>query len=184
MARLLKFNTFHNDAKNYNFNQCGYSYNRPFKLEIHLRVHSGEKPYVCSWCNYSCTEAGTLKVHMRINWWKRPDSVTTPAQGQLFSVVWNIPDFPTLARNPLLARNANTHAGRLVNWGITWKSTHPRHQHQPNDPFLWYWPSFAIILVFKHNKGKLDNNITFAKKNIKDQTTKWENCLLLLVPNV
>ena len=45
----------------------------------------------------------------------------------------------TLDRNSLLARNAITHAGRLVNWEITWKSTHPRNQHQGNDLFLWYW---------------------------------------------
>ena len=65
----------------------------------------------------------------------------------------------------LPARNASTHAGRIVTWGITWISTHPRHQHQPNDLYLWYWPCFVLILVvFRQNKGKLDNNITFAKK--------------------
>ena len=63
-----------------------------------------------------------------------------PARNAFFlaetQATWTIKCSHTLDRNPLLARNANTHAGRLVNWGITWKSTHSRHQHQPNVLFL------------------------------------------------
>ena len=60
--------------KSYNRNQCGYSCNRPSKLEIHLRVSIGGKAFVCSQRNYSCTEAGTLKVHMRIHSGENPYS--------------------------------------------------------------------------------------------------------------
>ena len=65
--------------KSYNRNQCGYSCNRPSKLEIHLLVHSGEKAFVCSQCDYSTKQADTLKVHMRVHSGEKPYTISLHA---------------------------------------------------------------------------------------------------------
>ena len=43
--------------KNYYYNHCGYSFNKPSQLKTHLLVHSWERPFVCSQSNYFCTRA-------------------------------------------------------------------------------------------------------------------------------
>ena len=64
--------------------------------------------------------------------------------------VWSITDFRTLARNPLLATNANTHAGSPVIWNAYEKHIYEAStvliQHPANGLFLCYWPWFVLIL--------------------------------------
>uniref|UniRef100_A0A669BY66 C2H2-type domain-containing protein n=1 Tax=Oreochromis niloticus TaxID=8128 RepID=A0A669BY66_ORENI len=53
---------------------CGKAFNRPKKVEIHQRVHTGEKPFSCSTCGKMFSEAGNLKKHQRVHTGEKPFS--------------------------------------------------------------------------------------------------------------
>ncbi|XP_031732171.1 uncharacterized protein LOC116399278 [Anarrhichthys ocellatus] len=53
---------------------CGKAFNRPKKVEIHQRVHTGEKPFSCSTCGKMFSEAGNLRKHERVHTGEKPYS--------------------------------------------------------------------------------------------------------------
>lgn len=53
---------------------CGKAFNRPKKVEIHQRVHTGEKPFSCSTCGKMFSEAGNLRKHQRVHTGEKPYS--------------------------------------------------------------------------------------------------------------
>ncbi|XP_069544462.1 zinc finger protein 420-like [Brachyistius frenatus] len=53
---------------------CGKAFNRPKKVEIHQRVHTGEKPFSCSTCGKTFSEAGNLRKHQRVHTGEKPYS--------------------------------------------------------------------------------------------------------------
>lgn len=53
-------------------NYCGKAFNRPKKVEIHQRVHTGEKPFSCSTCGKMFSEAGNLRKHQRVHTGEKP----------------------------------------------------------------------------------------------------------------
>ena len=144
MAIELKINKVHTGAKkSYNCNQCGFSCNRPSKLEIHLRVNSGGKAFVCSQRNYSCTEAGTLKVHMRIHSGENPYS-------------WMQCDYScsqTLERNPFACKKCEHSCRQAHELGNHMK----KHTFRASTPAKWYISLILTLLcynlVFWQNKG-------------------------------
>uniref|UniRef100_A0AAR2J6T5 C2H2-type domain-containing protein n=1 Tax=Pygocentrus nattereri TaxID=42514 RepID=A0AAR2J6T5_PYGNA len=62
--------------KLFSCNYCGKAFNRPKKVEIHQRIHTGEKPFRCMTCGKFFAEAGNLKKHQKVHTGERPYSCT------------------------------------------------------------------------------------------------------------
>lgn len=60
---------------------CGKAFNRPKKVEIHQRVHTGEKPFSCSTCGKMFSEAGNLRKHQRVHTGEKPYSCGACGKG-------------------------------------------------------------------------------------------------------
>lgn len=60
---------------------CGKAFNRPKKVEIHQRVHTGEKPFSCSTCGKMFSEAGNLRKHHRVHTGEKPYSCAVCGKG-------------------------------------------------------------------------------------------------------
>lgn len=60
---------------------CGKAFNRPKKVEIHQRVHTGEKPFSCSTCGKMFSEAGNLRKHHRVHTGEKPYSCGVCSKG-------------------------------------------------------------------------------------------------------
>ncbi|KAK1791906.1 hypothetical protein P4O66_013882 [Electrophorus voltai] len=69
-------------------NYCGKAFNRPKKVEIHQRIHTGEKPFRCNTCGKFFAEAGNLKKHQKVHTGERPYSCTQC--GKTFAWIRNL----------------------------------------------------------------------------------------------
>ncbi|KAK0147702.1 Gastrula zinc finger protein XlCGF49.1 [Merluccius polli] len=51
---------------------CNKGFSGRCKLNVHMRVHTGEKPYVCAQCGNRFSQSGALKAHMKVHSGERP----------------------------------------------------------------------------------------------------------------
>ena len=127
-AHILKRRMLtHSPEKPFHCTHCTSSFTQRGHFKEHMSTHSGERRFSCDQCNYSCIQANDIKKHMLQHSGEKPFACNQCSFSCRRPSSWNITSFPTLVRNPLLARNANTHAGspvisKLTKLTIPWES--------------------------------------------------------------
>ena len=51
-------------TKPHTCSECGCSFDRPSKLNVHFRIHTGVQPYGCGICGKLFNQKNNLKAHM------------------------------------------------------------------------------------------------------------------------
>ncbi|CAH1777398.1 unnamed protein product, partial [Owenia fusiformis] len=57
----------HKSDKQHICQLCRKTFQSPYKLERHLKVHTGEKPFKCSFCNKAFGRKDNLKQHENLH---------------------------------------------------------------------------------------------------------------------
>lgn len=74
VKKIRKRENWDGKPRNFRCNLCDAAFHTQYKLNTHMRIHSGIRPYVCDICGRSFIQGSNLKAHKRIHTGERPYS--------------------------------------------------------------------------------------------------------------
>lgn len=72
--KIRKRENWEGKPRNFRCNLCDTAFHTQYKLNTHMRIHSGVRPYVCDVCGRSFIQGSNLKAHKRVHTGERPYS--------------------------------------------------------------------------------------------------------------
>lgn len=63
---------------------CGKYFKKMFRMQNHLRIHTGDKPFVCHTCGKAFNQETTLRTHMRIHSGLKPFKCEVCSEGRRY----------------------------------------------------------------------------------------------------
>uniref|UniRef100_A0ABD2W3T6 C2H2-type domain-containing protein n=1 Tax=Trichogramma kaykai TaxID=54128 RepID=A0ABD2W3T6_9HYME len=122
--------------------QCSKTFSKPFQLERHYRVHTGERPFVCDLCDKSFTQKSTLDLHRKSHLGEKPYSC------------------PHCSRHFTQSCNLRTHVGRIHRDKLA-DATQELQDEQQEPPQFVTYESKVVLQSIEDSSIQFDD-LSFA----------------------